>query len=159
MSKSKLCPQCGKKNCKRAGHAGGDRAFKQGLHDYWHVPKVTNFILSVLAAVVLGSLGLLSISAKADDTIGLSMQDYLADPGVRNVYQECSYKGWPIVARLGNLRQLDPLPSKSVLFLFVKDTTVDIHLEYFRTPQGRYVVLTHFPASVVDKALSDFIKK
>lgn len=90
----------------------------------------------------------------------MAMKDFMADPGVQNVYQECGHNNWPIVARLGTVREPSiQNPNKIVLFIFTKSPVVDVHLEYFRTPQGRYVVLTSFPASVVDKAFADFIKK
>lgn len=123
-----------------------------------NVLRVLAIVLVLLADIVLVDITLRPV-VRADDTIGTSMKDYMADTGVQAVYQECSRNSWPIVARLGNLRQPDPLPSKSVLYLFVKNHTVDIHTEYFRTPQGRYVLFISFPAAVVDKALLDFIKK
>ena len=64
------------------------------------------------------------------------------------------------MARLGTIREPSiQQPNKRVLFLFIKDISVNLHLEYFRTPQGRYVVLTHFPLAVVDKSFADFIRK
>ena len=122
----------------------------------------------ILAAVllILSLPDIADLTVRGDDLVktsaplGLSMRDFMADPGVVNVYQECAYKGWPIVARLGTVREPSiQQPSKVVAFLFIKNSTVSTHLEYFRTPQGRYVVLIAFPAAVVDKALADFIKK
>jgi hypothetical protein len=118
-----------------------------------------SILAAVLLVLILPDIADIDLLEAQDRTLGTSMQDYMADSGVRNVYQECSHNNWPIMARLGNLRQIDPLPSKSILYLFVKNNTVDIHSEYFRTPQGRYVLLISFPAAVVDKALSDFIRK
>lgn len=116
-------------------------------------------LAAVILILILPSIADIPVFG-AGALIGTSMQDYIADPGVVAVYQECSSRGWPIVARLGTVREPSiQTPNKRVLFLFIKDISVDIHLEYFRTPQGRYVVLTHFPLAVVDKSFADFIKK
>jgi hypothetical protein len=117
-------------------------------------------LYAVLLILILPDIAAIDIfGGPADLEPRYTLKDYLADPGIQNVYQECSHHGWPIVARLGNLRQPDPLPSKSVLYLFVKNSTVDIHTEYFRTAQGRYVLFIAFPADVVDKTLIDLLKK
>jgi hypothetical protein len=117
---------------------------------------------SILAAVLLILLlpDIADFDTFGEEAIPMTLKAFIEDSAVQSVYQECSHNNWPIVARLGTVREPSiQKPNKPVLFLFVKNQTLDIHLEYFRTPPGRYVVLIYFPAGVVDKALSDFIKK
>ena len=117
-------------------------------------------LMAVLIAAVLLLLCFCLAAVNANsENLQTSLKDFIADPGVQSVYRECSQNNWPIVSRLGTVKRPDPNSPQPVLYLFVKNNAIDIHLEYFRTPQGRYVVMIAFPGMVLDKPLFDFFLK